>query len=144
VSKVIPMRGKGAERREARAHLVYEFLPALVPTADVNERRRLADEMLACIGFVRRVRMTPELLVELFSVHGQCVFDQQGKCVLTVFVKPLAWEINKAMGVANEVDAAFRRLPGMCAAKPVSESHFGREGAEIVASMFEEEPNGDV
>src|ERR1700675_4410531 len=89
-------------------------------------------------------RMTPELLAELISIHSQCVLDQKGKCALTVFTVPLAWEINKSMGVADEVDAAFRRLPGMCAAKPVSESHFEREGAEIVASMFEEEPNGDV
>jgi hypothetical protein len=127
VRKVIPMRGKAAERREARAHLVYEFLPALVPRADVNERRRLADEMLACMGFVRRVRMTPELLAELFSVHGQCVFDQQGKCALTVFVKPLAWEINKAMGVANEEDRGFKRHDPMCAAKPLSVERFDRE-----------------
>lgn len=128
--KVIPMRGKAAERREARAraHLVYEFLPALVPRADVSGRRRLADEMLACMGFVRRVRMTPELLAELFSVHGQCVFDQQGKCALTVFVKPLAWEINKAMGVANEEDRGFKRHDPMCAAKPLSVERFDREG----------------
>jgi hypothetical protein len=64
VRKVIPMRGKAAECSEARAHLVYEFLPALVPRADVNERRKLADEMLACMGCERRVRMMPDLLRE--------------------------------------------------------------------------------
>jgi hypothetical protein len=89
-------------------------------------------------------RMTPELLAELISIHSQCVLDQKGRCALTVFTEPLAWEINKAMGVADEVDSAFRRLSEMCAAKPVDESHFEREGAEIVASMFEEEPNGNV
>jgi hypothetical protein len=128
VGRVIPIGGKAADRREARAHLVYEFLPALVPRADVNERRRLADEMLACMGCERRVRMTPDLLRELIAIHSQCVFDQQGKCALTVFVKPLAWEINKAMGVANEEDRGFKRHDPVCAAKPLSVERFDREG----------------
>ena len=84
-------------------------------------------------------RITPELLAELISIHSQCVLDQKGRCALTVFTEPLAWEINKAMGVADEVDNAFRRLSEMCAAKPVGESHFEREGAALVASMYEEE-----
>jgi hypothetical protein len=127
VKKVIPMRGKAAERREARAHLVYEFLPALVPRADVNERRKLADEMLACMGCERRVRMMPDLLRDLIAIHSQCVLDQQGRCTLTVFVQPLAWEINQAMGLANEEDKGFKRHDPMCAAKPLGAERFDRE-----------------
>jgi hypothetical protein len=51
-----------------------------------------------------------------------------GKCTLTIFVQPLAWELNKVLGVANEEDNAFRRVDEMCAAKPVREEHFDREG----------------
>jgi hypothetical protein len=69
-------------------------------------------------------RMTPELLAELISIHSQCVLDQKGKCTLTVFAKPLAWEINRAMGLANEEDKGFRRADEMCAAKPLSEERF--------------------
>ena len=125
--KVIPMRGKAAERREARAHLVYEFLPALIPRADVNERRRLADEMLACMGFVRRLRMTPELLAELISIHSSCVHDQEGRCPLLVSTASLCWEINQAMGVANDEDRAFKRHDPMCAARPLGRDRFEEE-----------------
>ena len=69
-------------------------------------------------------RMTPELLAELISIHSQCVLDQQGRCPLTVFVKPLCWEINATMGVGNEEDKAFRRVDPMCAAKPLSRRRF--------------------
>jgi hypothetical protein len=88
-------------------------------------------------------RMTPELLAELISIHSQCVLDQKGRCGLTVFTEPLAWEINKCMGVADEVDAAFRRLPGMCAAKPVGETHFEREGRRLAESIREEDTDGE-
>ena len=107
--------------------LMFEYLPGVMPKASIAEKRKVADEaLLVCAG--KRPRMTPELLAELFSVHGQCVFDQQGKCALTVFVKPLAWEINKAMGVANEEDRGFKRHDPMCAAKPLSVERFDREG----------------
>jgi len=71
--------------------------------------------------------MTPELLAELISVHSQCVHDQQGKCALTVFVQPLAWEINQAMGVGDDEDKGFRRVDPMCAAKPLSPRRFDEE-----------------
>lgn len=67
--------------------------------------------------------MTPELLEELIRVHSQCVHDQEGRCPLVVFVRPLCWEINQAMGVANEEDKGFRRCDPMCAAKPLSQRH---------------------
>jgi len=55
-------------------------------------------------------RMTPELLAELIAVHSQCVHDQRGRCALTVFVRPLCWEINQAMGVGDDEDKGFRRV----------------------------------
>jgi len=132
MSKVVPIdSGKPSDERvEAclRAYLVFECLPILAPKADADRRRRLADEILSiCRGTERRVRMTPELLAELVAVHSQCVLDQQGKCALTVFVQPLAWEINKALGVANEEDKAFRRDDPMCAAKPLGGGRFDKE-----------------
>ena len=75
-------------------------------------------------------RMTPELLSELVAVHAQCVLDQQGKCPLAVFVKPLCWEINRAMNVANEEDKGFRRVDETCAARPLTTEHFDRERFE--------------
>jgi hypothetical protein len=51
--------------------------------------------------------MTPELLGELIRIHSQCVHDQQGRCPLAVFVKPLCWEINQMMGVTNQEDRGF-------------------------------------
>jgi hypothetical protein len=55
------------------------------------------------------------------------VLDQQGKCALIVFVKPLAWEINQAMSVANDEDKGFRRLDEMCAAKPLGAGRLDKE-----------------
>jgi hypothetical protein len=139
VDKVIPMRSKSVSaeaRKEAhlRAFLVFEFLPTLAPKAGVNERRRLADEMLLmCAGYERRVRMTPALMSELLSVHSSCVHDQEGCCPLLVSVGSLCWEINQALGVGNEEDRAFKRHDPMCAAKPLGECHFD-----------EEETDGDV
>ena len=72
-------------------------------------------------------RMTPELLARLIAVHSQCVLDQQGKCPLTVFVKPLCWEINQAMGVGNDEDRAFRRYGEPCAAQPLTRPRFEEE-----------------
>jgi len=69
-------------------------------------------------------RMTPELLAELIAVHSQCVHEQRGRCALTVFVKPLCWEINQAMGVGDDEDKGFRRVDPMCAAKPLGRDRF--------------------
>lgn len=69
-------------------------------------------------------RMTPELLSELIAVHAQCVLDQQGRCPLTVFSRQLCWEINRAMGLANNEDRGFRRVDEMCAAKPLGAERF--------------------
>ncbi len=131
MGKVIPMGDRAAKaeaRREAiaRAYLVYEVLPVLAPKADVNERRRLADEILSLCGCQRRVRMTPSLLAELISIHSSCVHDQEGKCALRTSVSSLCWEINLSLGVGNEEDKAFKRHDPMCAARPLT-VRFDRE-----------------
>lgn len=129
--KVIPMESKAvsAEAREdarLRVFAVFECLAVLAPKANITERKRLADRILRiCAGIEKR--MTPDLLRELIAIHSQCVLDQQGKCALTVFVQPLAWEINQAMGVANDEDKGFRRLDEMCAAKPLGAGRFDKE-----------------
>jgi hypothetical protein len=127
--KVIPMDDKSvsAEAREEarhRAWLLFEILPILAPKAGVPERRKLSNEILLLVAGKGRVRLSPVLLSELISIHSQCVLDQQGKCTLSIFVQPLAWEINKLMGCADEEDAAFRRDEPMCAAKPLSAERF--------------------
>ena len=70
-------------------------------------------------------RMTPELLAELIAVHSSCVHDQEGRCPLLVSVNSLCWEINQAMGTANDEDKGFRRHDEMCAARPLSRDRFG-------------------
>ena len=57
---------------------------------------------------------------------GFGVLDQQGRCPLTVFSRQLCWEINQAMGVANDEDRGFRRVDEMCAAKPLGAERFER------------------
>ena len=73
-------------------------------------------------------RLTPRLLAELISVHSSCVHDQEGRCPLLVSVRSLCWEINKALGVGNEEDRAFKRHDPMCAARPLGAERFEREG----------------
>ena len=74
-------------------------------------------------GKVRLNRMTPEVLGELIAIHAQCVLDQLGKCTLTLFLKPLCWELNQFFGVGNPEDNGFRRVNPMCAAKPLRSEH---------------------
>jgi hypothetical protein len=131
MSKVVPIdSGKPSDERvEAclRAYLVFEVLPILAPKAGVNERRRLADEILSiCRGTERRVRMTPGLLSELLRIHASCVHDQEGRCPLLVSISSLTWEINQAMGVASEEDRGFKRHDSLCAARPLT-VRFDRE-----------------
>jgi hypothetical protein len=129
--KVIPMESKAvsAEAREdarLRVFAVFECLAVLAPKANIPERKRLADRILRICAGVEK-RMTPDLLRELIAIHSQCVLDQQGKCALTVFAKPLCWEINQAMGVGNDEDKGFRRVDEMCAAKPLGKGRFKGE-----------------
>jgi len=137
--KVIPMGKKAvsAEAREdarLRVFAVFQCLAVLAPDADDATRSRLATEiLLMCDRKDRHVRVTSELLAELISVHSVCVYDQQGKCPLTIFTKPLSWELNQAMGLGTETDKGFRRVDETCAAKPLGECHFD-----------EEETDGDV
>ena len=130
--KVVPIGSKvdsEEARKEARtrAWLMFEVLPVLAPKASVAEKRRLTNEILLLVSGKGRVRLTPVLLSELISIHSQCVLDQVGKCTLTIFVQPLVWELHKALGIADETDAAFKRHDPMTAAKPVKEEHFDHD-----------------
>ncbi|MGC1619224.1 MAG: hypothetical protein WA765_12115 [Candidatus Acidiferrum sp.] len=129
MGKVIPMGDKAASaevRREARlrAFLVFECLPVLAPKAGMPERRRLADEILSmCAGYERRVRMTPEALLELIQRNAVCVLDQQHKCPLMLFTQVMAWELNCYFGVGNDEDRGFRRSRDIPAARPLRPGH---------------------
>lgn len=68
-------------------------------------------------------KVTPELLWDLIRIHAQCPPDQMAKCSLTVFCKPLAWELNAAMNLPDEEGEGFRRVDEVCAAKPLNENH---------------------
>jgi len=80
----------------------------------------------------REHRMTPELLGELLAVHSSCVHAQERKCPLLVSLKSFCWELNQAMGVANEEDRGFRRThaDGLLAARPLDPRAFTREEEE--------------
>jgi hypothetical protein len=69
-------------------------------------------------------RMTPRLLAELIAVHSSCVHDQEHCCPLLVSVNSLCWELNQAMGCANEEDRGFKRHSEMCAARPLGAGRF--------------------
>jgi hypothetical protein len=89
---------KAEARREAiaRAYLLFEVLPRLVPRAGVAEKRKLVADIMMLLKN-RRTRMTPELLGELIRIHSSCVHDQEHKCPLLVSVssylgdQQLAW-----------------------------------------------------
>jgi hypothetical protein len=106
---------------------MFEVLPVLAPKASVAEKRRLTNEILLLVSGKGRVRLTPVLLSELISIHSKCVLDQVGRCSLTIFVQPLVWELQKALGIADETDAALKRPDPMTVAKPVKEEHFDRD-----------------
>jgi hypothetical protein len=69
-------------------------------------------------------RMTPQLLAELVAIHSCCPLDQQGTCGLKISINSLCWELNQAMGCANEEDKGFRRVSEMCAARPLGAGRF--------------------
>jgi hypothetical protein len=85
-------------------------------------------------------RMNAHLLAELIAIHSQCPHQQKGKCALTVFTAPLAWEINKAMGCANEEDSGFRRVDEMCAARPLQPERFETMTMREIVDSITEEP----
>jgi len=132
VGKVVPIGSKvhsEEARKDARTRswIIFEVLSVLAPTASVPEKERLAAEIMVLVSGKGRVRLTPTLLSELISIHSQCVLDQTGRCTLTIFVQPLVWELHKALGIADETDAAFKRHDPMTAAKPVKEEHFDHD-----------------
>jgi hypothetical protein len=103
---------------------VLALVEELAPETPPNRKKRIVNQILTLLdGQNRAVRMTPALLQDLVSIHSQCPLDQLGKCALTVFSTPLAWEINKALGVADETDKAFRRCSDMTAARPLGPGH---------------------
>ncbi len=116
---------KAEARREAiaRAYLLFEVLPRLVPRAGVAEKRKLVADIMMVLKN-RRTRMTPQLLEELLRIHSSCVHDQEGKCGLLLSVSSLTWEINNSLGIGNEEDRGFKRHDPMCAARPLGAGRF--------------------
>jgi hypothetical protein len=112
----------------AGAKRVIALVEELAPGETAHKKKRIVSHILSLLdGQDRDVRMTPELLAELIAVHSSCVHDQEGRCPLLVSVRSLCWEINRAMGLADEEDRGFRRVDPMCAAKPLGASRFDRE-----------------
>jgi hypothetical protein len=125
VGEVIPIGDRAAKaeaRREAiaRAFLVYECLPVLVPKSSVAERRKFAADIMMLLKG-RRERITPEALGELIRRSAVCVRDQSGKCPLVLFTQVMAWELNVYFGVGDETDKGFRRHGD--SAKPLGSEH---------------------
>jgi hypothetical protein len=124
VDNVIPMQGRHAPvkcKEDARflANLVYEALPLLLPKASIDERRKLARDILSlCRG--ERARMTPEVLTDLLMVHSNCLMDQKRRCPLMISVRSLCWEVNRFCNLASEEDAGFKRHDPMLAARPLN------------------------
>lgn len=109
----------------AGAKRVIALIEELAPGEAPQKKKRLVSQILTLLdGQDRTVRMTPELLSELISIHSSCVHDQEGRCPLLVSASSLSWEINKALGVADETDKAFRRVSEMCAARPLGSGRF--------------------
>lgn len=97
--------------------------------------------MAKAIPFRKPLRLTPELVAELLSVHASCVHAQQNRCPLLVNVKSLTWELNQAANVGNEEDRGFRRTgaDGLCAARPLPLEKI-LAGLALAESMYEEKP----
>ena len=85
-------------------------------------------------------RMNAHLLAELIAIHSQCPHQQKGKCALTIFTAPLAWEINKVMGCASGEDKGFRRDDPMCAARPLEPERFETMTMQEIADSITEKP----
>jgi len=121
---------------DSRRRIALQCVDLLLSGAAPARRTRIANLILAMCDGKGRVhssrgrkprRMTPQLLSELIAVHSSCVHDQEGRCPLLVSVASLCWEINQAMGVANDEDRAFRRHDPMCAARPLGRDRFEEE-----------------
>jgi hypothetical protein len=121
---------------DSRRRIAFQVVDLLLWGATPSQRSRIANRILAMCDGKDRVhsrrerkprRMTPELLSELIAVHSSCVHDQEGRCPLFVSVASLCWEINQAMGVANDEDRAFKRHDPMCAARPLGRDRFEEE-----------------
>ena len=121
---------------DSRRRIALQCVDLLLPSAAPARRTRIANLILAMCDGKGRVhsrrgrkprRMTPQLLSELIAVHSSCVHDQEGRCPLLVSAASLCWEINQAMGVANDEDRAFKRHDPMCAARPLGRDRFEEE-----------------
>jgi hypothetical protein len=82
--------------------------------------------------------MNAHLLAELIAIHSQCPHQQKGKCALTIFTEPLAWEVNRAMGCADETDKGFRRYSEECAARPLQPERFETMTMQEIADSITE------
>ena len=130
---------------ESRKRIALQCVDLLLPGATPPQRKKIANRILAmCDSKVVWIeegrkprRMTPDLLSELIAVHAQCVLDQQGKCTLTVFTQPLAWEINQAMWLANEEDKGFRRDDPVCAARPLGAERFDLSEDRLLDAIYD-------
>jgi hypothetical protein len=125
VDNVIPMQGRHAPvkcKEDARflANLVYEALPLLLPKASIDERRKLARDILSLCRGRKPRRLTSEVLTELLMVHSSCVMDQKGRCPILISVRSLCWEVNQFCNIASEEDAGFKRHSEMLAARPLN------------------------
>lgn len=121
---------------DSRRRIALQCVDLLLSGAAPARRTRIANRILVMCGGKGSVhsrrerkprRMTPQLLSELIAVHSSCVHDQEGRCPLLVSVASLCWEINQAMGVANDEDRAFKRHDPMCAARPLGRDRFEEE-----------------
>jgi hypothetical protein len=123
---------------DSRRRIAEQCVLLLRPSATPEQRTRIVAGILKLCDYriVTEERVTSNLLAELLAIHAQCVLDQQGKCTLTVFVQPLAWEINRAMGLANEEDRGFRRVDEMCAARPLGAERFDLSEDRLLDAVY--------
>ena len=126
--------------QDSRRRIAEQCVLLLRPSATPEQRTRIAGHILRLCEYkiaVEEKRMTPELLSELIGIHATCVLEQEGRCTLTVFVRPLAWEINLALGLGNDEDRGFRRVDEMCAAQPLEVERFDFSEDRLLDVVYE-------
>jgi hypothetical protein len=124
---------------DSRRRIAEQCVLLLRPSATPEQRTRIVARILKLCDYriVTEERVTSNLLAELLAIHAQCVLDQQGKCTLTVFMQPLAWELNRALGLANDEDKGFRRVDEMCAAQPLEVERFDFSEDRLLDVVYE-------
>jgi hypothetical protein len=124
---------------DSRRRIAEQCVLLLRPSATPEQRTRIVARILKLCDYriVTEERVTSNLLAELLAIHAQCVLDQQGKCTLTVFMQPLAWELNRALGLANDEDKGFRRVDEMCAAQPLGAERFDLSEDRLLDAVYD-------